>query len=197
MKRLYLLPVLLVPLMFHPVLGQNFELNPNTSKIIILGTSTIHDWEVEANILEGNVEIENGKSQPFLIKSLELEIAVKGLESGKSAMDKKMFDALKYSGFPKITYHLTSIETKENVGNSSYSLLSTGKISIAGLSKEISMKVLATSKTGALSFKGETTIDMTSFLIEPPTAVFGSIKTGKDVTVKFNVNFQKPKNTKL
>ena len=38
---------------------------------------------------------------------------------------------------------------------------------------------------------GEKSIKMTDFNVEPPTALFGSITTGDEITIKFKTKFKK------
>lgn len=190
-----LLP-LLISFLYDSVAAQEFDLIPADSKITVLGTSTIHDWEVEAMELEGNAHINEKTGMPLDIRRLRLEVAVEGLESGKDAMNKKMYEALKHKDFPTIIYDLESVETIKKNSDGSFELHTIGSLTIAGESKKILMQVLAAGSTSTLNFQGETTIDIASFSMSPPTAVFGSIKTGKDVTIKFNVNFKMSKKIK-
>ena len=41
-----------------------------------------------------------------------------------------------------------------------------------------------------MSIVGEKSIKMTSYGVEPPTALLGTIKTGDDLTIKFNIKLQ-------
>jgi hypothetical protein len=48
--------------------------------------------------------------------------------------------------------------------------------------------VIATVGTdGTIQFEGSKTINMTEFGMVPPTAMFGSLKTGEEITVNFKV----------
>ena len=40
---------------------------------------------------------------------------------------------------------------------------------------------------GSVQFIGSVTFNMTNFNIDPPTAVMGTIKTGDEITIKFQV----------
>jgi hypothetical protein len=43
--------------------------------------------------------------------------------------------------------------------------------------------------TGQLAFEGSQTIKMTDYGITPPTALFGTLKTGDEITITFKTNF--------
>lgn len=40
-----------------------------------------------------------------------------------------------------------------------------------------------------VAFMGEIKINMTEFNVDPPTALLGTIKTGEEITIKFQVFF--------
>ncbi|MEP1791697.1 YceI family protein, partial [Reichenbachiella sp.] len=64
-------------------------------------------------------------------------------------------------------------------------LLGKGELLIAGKSNEIPVR-LTINNTSKLSVSGSIKIKMTDYGITPPTAVFGTIKTGDDITIQFD-----------
>jgi len=148
------------------------------SKLTIDGTSTVHDWTVLANSMTGNVTAEEG-----LPKTIEFEVAVAEIQSERgAAMDKKMHAALKKEEHPKISFKLTEVKNSTNLA---------GKLNIAGQEKAVEIPVKMNTDNGSLKISGEYAITLQDYGMEPPTAMFGQIIVGNDVTVKFDLDFSK------
>jgi polyisoprenoid-binding protein YceI len=64
-----------------------------------------------------------------------------------------------------------------------------GALTIGGVTKIVTMNVQADASSG-VSFSGDITFKMSVFEIDPPTAVFGTIKTGDEITIKFNAQYK-------
>ncbi len=164
-----------------PVFGQQvFSISgPQTMKVS--GTSTIHDWEMIANSgLKGatSINLENGTLKG--IKSLTIEMPVKSLKSGKNAMDNNAYEALKAEKFPSIKFEMT--ELKEIRGNT---VKANGQLTIAGKTKLIPMEVTYSIDGKSIRFSGTHGITFKEFGVDPPTAVFGTIKTGNELILHF------------
>ncbi len=153
-----------------------------TSTMTIDGSSSLHDWTVVANTLEGTVA-ENGKS----VSAVDFSVAVADILSDRAAtMDNKMHDALQKEKHPKVTF---AVKDANAVLGENQELK--GKLNIAGVENEVSVPATITQKDGALHITGEKKIALKDYNIEPPTAMFGSIVVGDDVTVKFDLVFTK------
>jgi hypothetical protein len=42
---------------------------------------------------------------------------------------------------------------------------------------------------GVMEFEGTQAIKMTDYSVNPPTALFGALKTGNDITITFKTDF--------
>jgi len=161
----------------------------------IHGTSTLHDWTSNVNEVKGTATIEYANKELKAIKDVDITVAVKSIDSGKgSVMDNNTYNALMAEKYPNIEYTLTKVNaiTKEN---SIYKVSTTGKLTIAGTTKAIDMDVQATVlPDGKLQFEGSKKIDMTTFDVEPPTALLGTIKTGKEVEISFKTTLSQDVN---
>lgn len=155
-------------------------------KVTIAGTSTLHDWESEATKLEASGSLELTGSQLESINSLKVTIPAKGIVSPKGrVMDNKTYDALKADKNPNITFRLE----KATVNGSK--IQATGKLTIAGKTQTVNLN--ATSKTdsaGNITFSGSKPIKLADYDMEPPTALMGTIKTGEEVTVKYELTLK-------
>lgn len=167
------------------------------STMTVTGTSTIHDWTSKVNEIEGTYRFKENILDKKLPKSgsivdqVIMEVPVKSIESPRGAtMDNKTYNALKSEEHPNIIFEVTkdNIDGVSNPQAGSFKLDVTGNLTIAGFTREISL-VLDGQKIGpdTLKFKGSFPIDMVTYEMEPPTAMFGQIKTGKDVTIDFEL----------
>ncbi|WP_273568101.1 YceI family protein [Maribacter halichondriae] len=147
------------------------------SKLTIDGTSTIHDWTVTANSMQGVVKTEG--TSPI---EIDFQVDVADIISERGAtMDNKMHNALKKEEHPKVLFVLKEIKGQDTVS---------GTLTIAGNSKDVDIESKISSSGDILKISGEKKIVLKDFDIEPPTAMFGQIIVGDDVTVKFNLVFK-------
>jgi polyisoprenoid-binding protein YceI len=154
----------------------------DTSAMTIDGTSSLHDWTVTANTLEGTIT-ENGES----VKSVEFSVAVADILSDRAAaMDNKMHDALKKEEHPKVTFTVDNADAA--IGENKELK---GTLTIAGVEQQVNVPATISQEDGNLRVRGEKKIVLKDYGIEPPTAMFGSIVVGDDVTVKFDLVFTK------
>lgn len=150
----------------------------------IAGTSTMHDWTMtskEATIQAGFSVGADGVLQQ--VNALTLTLPSESLKSGKGAMDKNAYSSLKTSQFKQINFNLVSAKIEGNVVKGS------GNLVIAGVTRPIEIEAVCTVKPdNSISCKGSKAIKMTDYKVEPPTFMFGSIKTGDDITISFETN---------
>jgi len=197
-KQLNLIFTLIILLAIGQIQAQELvklNLLPD-SKLWFDGTSTLHDFTCESKTIDAKLQAKpNGSSMVEKPEfDLEVVVPVKSLESGKDAMDDNMFEALKEEDHPEIIYSLKSIKSKEapDLGHGWYQLESIGELKIAGIKKTIQMIVDAfESDDGTVQIKGSTPVDMTEYKVDPPSFMFGTIETGKDVVIHFDLKFKK------
>lgn len=163
-----------------------------SSQMTIAGTSNVHAWESKVTKVEATGDILLEGTTLKTIKNLTVEIPVGGIKSSKgSMMDKKTWSALNKDAHPTITYTLTKVNNLTKSGDS-YDIKTTGNLSIAGETRAVEItvkgKVLA---DGSLQFEGTKKLKMTDFKIDPPTALMGTMKTGDEITISFNVKLAK------
>lgn len=167
---------------------QSFTLNETTSKYVIEGTSSLHDWEMVSEQCKGTITY-TMDGDALSIQSITVSVPSKTLKSGKKLMDKKCYDALKADKFPNIGYEFKSASNLKSTGNGTYSAVFNGNLTIAGNTKNIPINVTINANTGSITIKGRKAIKMTDFGVEPPKALMGTIKTGDDITIDFNLNY--------
>ncbi len=161
-----------------------FILNKASSSLSILGTSSIHDWE--SNVEDFDIEILANTAEDFNINSLTFTADVASIKSGKRIMDRKTRGALKHGDYPTISFSFTEL-----ISTTPDSVQVLGMLSMAGVEQEISITGAVQSTDTFLTISGEKMLVMSDYGIDPPTAMMGSLKTGDEVTIKFNLNLDK------
>ncbi len=169
--------------------AQKYELVNAESSLVIQGTSSLHDWEMVAQDQSG-VLIFN-KAELGELEQLSIEIVTESLKSGKSAMDKNAFKALKSNSNKKIRFQLTKIKEVKSDGNGGFNVAVLGDLTIAGVKKEIPLDLKVVLDANKAILKGSKNIKMTDFKIDPPKAMFGTITTGDEITIEFNTVLSK------
>ena len=163
------------------------------SKLWIEGTSTIHDWTCKATSIDAAIEVDPAAAQlaaapPKMLKKVSVKVPVKSLKCGHGGMDDNMYKALKADSDPQISYILASFEPADEQATE-FTLKTVGTLTIAGKENKLAMDVAAVRLSdGTVKATGTVPIKMTDFGIKPPTAIFGRIKAGDDVKVKFELS---------
>lgn len=169
--------------------AQEFKVNLAESKLVVDGTSNLHDWTIDAKSMGGKAtfSIESGDLQE--IKNLDFVVEAEKLVSGKSGMDKNTFKALKTSVNKKIIFKLIKVNKITAQTKNVYLVETQGDLTVAGATKRINQSFTIRLLGKKIIFYGKQKIDMTLYGVEPPTALMGTIKTGKDVVVDFKVTY--------
>lgn len=163
------------------------------STIQVEGTSTLHDWtsDVEefGSYIKFNPAALEGDTLSNPVESLSLTIPVESIESGKGGMNRRTYDALKSDDFPNIMFQMNNAElVNADSALTSMELSVEGNLTIAGTSKNITLPVTGTKQEdGSYKFTGEYEINMKDYNVDPPSAMFGTIKAGEVVTVPFEI----------
>jgi hypothetical protein len=172
--------------------GASPALALNTGKVVLSGTSNIHDYSAETTEvrivraqLAPSVSASSGWSdlvKPGALEAFEIALPVASLRSSKDDLDKNMHKALKASEFQTITFKLGRIET-----TASGEPQAIGTLAVAGVEREVTLALTLQPADGSLVVKGRTDLLMPDFGIAPPKAMLGMLKTHPKVTVTFEV----------
>lgn len=158
------------------------------SFVEIKGTSTLHDWSMKSNDVQLSVSFtEDSQHQINGLNNLTLVIPVNSLKSTEgSMMDNKAYKALKAEQCPQIVFRANSGKVTRN-GNT-YQISAVGNLTIAGVMHVVTVNaVCKVVDNNRLLCSGDKPIDMTDYRVTPPTFM-GLMKTGKEVTIHFNVD---------
>lgn len=182
--------------------GTRYMAQPGVSKVKIEGTSTVHDWIMEGQLIGGHIELAPGiefdPSKETIVGwepgrtnniTATVVIPVRSVKSGKNSMDEVMQEAMKEKQHPRITFRLAEMEpvTPREPGQP-FAFTAKGDLTVSGVTKRIAMPVtIEPVAPGKLKVSGKADLLMTDFGISPPAPklALGFLKTGDKVTVSF------------
>lgn len=163
---------------------QVYEISTVEQSFKVLGTSTLHDWHMESSSAEGQFNLVLTDGLPSFTAS-KISFIAETLKSGKRGMDKNAYKALKTDEYPNIEFTLSECSMESATKG-----LATGRLIIAGFTRDVTFKIEVEKSSSAFIIKGSTDFLLTDFQIDPPKALMGTIKTGNAVTIEFNSTFK-------
>lgn len=194
---LAIIPLLVATLVATEVFSQQLSYIPQEeSRLWIEGRSNINEFECEANRYSGEALLyDEGDETDFVQDvqerlSISVEIRVDGFECGRNRMNRDLQNALKSDDYPEITFLFDSAELIQmpKHPDDPFEVEVKGSLTIAGETRDIHFVTFANYlEADLVRAVGNTTIKMSDFNIEPPTALMGLIKADDELTVKFNL----------
>ena len=169
----------------------NFFKTTSESKVKISGTSSLHDWHMEAPIDACDLSITKITSAGILeLTSISLELPVNLLKSNKKKMDKIAYKALQSEEFPVLKFKSADIQQISIGQNGVVSGKVKGVLEIAGVQKNIILPVSGKRiDPSNLSFQFEFSLNMEDYKVEPPSFMFGAVTTGSEIKLDFTLKF--------
>jgi len=157
------------------------------SRVWVDGTSNKNDWTVEATELSGFVNLRLGGDALEFGGGSFAVVARRLVSEHGVIMDRLMQGALKSGTHPNIVYELVGA-TATAAGGGKYAVATQGRVTIAGVTKDVAQTVAAERlPNGTVRFTGSQPVLMNEFGMSPPTAMFGSLRTGNRVVVHFEL----------
>jgi hypothetical protein len=158
------------------------------------GTSTMHNWTMDAKTFSGQAEFgfkPGNANQLNSLKGLTFSLVVQNLKSGESGLDKNAYKALKSGQYKDIEYKLLSATIMPGKENK-YLIKTQGNLSIAGVTKQVSMDVYCTvNQDASITCTGSDKLEMTDYKVKPPTFMLGAMKTGDAITLNYTLVYKK------
>lgn len=191
--KVLLLTVWVITLQLHTVQAQLFSVK--TYKLTVKGTSSLHDWESTVNKVEAKGSFVISNEELTDIRDVVVKVPVKAIKSTKGKlMDHKTWEAFDHEKNPVITFTVTGkkIDTNKNT------LVATGSLLMAGVTKTIDLNLLYKILPGGdLQITGSQKLIMSEYKMDPPTAMMGTIKVGDAVEVNIDIVFTPNSNSTL
>ena len=184
--------VLVTSGLFFTIYAQTKYSSKNNITISVSGTSTMHDWVMKSTSGDCVATFtEDAKGSLTDVTAFTFTVSSKALKSGKDGMDKNAYKALKADKNPTITATLKSADVVAKDAKN-YTIKAVVKLTIAG--KTLETDLIAQAKhinDNSYSITGDKKISMKDYGMEPPSFMFGAVKTGNDFTIHFDVVLNK------
>ncbi len=169
------------------------------NKVLIEGTSNIHDWTMDGQIIGGYLEVPEGvvldSAQAAVAGAtggkinahVKVSIPVTSIKNSEhEGMSETMQDAMKATQFPRIEYDLAEMTLKEpHAAGTPLEFDTKGELMVAGVTNQISMPVtIETVDASKLKVTGSIPLKMTDFQIKPPIKA-GIFRTYDPIKISF------------
>ena len=156
---------------------QTLKSSKSSSTVNIAGTSTLHDWVSEVETFSVTAS-QSGNA----ISNVSFTADVESIKSGKSGMDKNTYKAMNSDKYPKIIFKADKLMVNGT------SVTGEGDLTIAGTTKRMPVDLIYESwSDDSFLVRGSVTFNMSTFGIDPPTAMMGAIKTGDQITINLDI----------
>lgn len=164
------------------------------SELSFEGTSTLHGFTCTTNTMQAYIDVDAAYQNTNLntlahpIVSVQVVIPVKSLKCG-GELENNMYKTLNAAKYPYVVYKLTTYDVPtETASASKFSAATRGELTIAGQENPVRLTVNAVrGSDGAVTASSEQTIKMSAFGIKPPSFMFGALRVGDQLTVKFTI----------
>ncbi|MCW0481304.1 YceI family protein [Gaoshiqia sediminis] len=177
------LAILFIVVNYTAMAQIQYKLDSKSSTMLVKGTSTIHDWEMKVEEVGGSITLGEELNLDKLTGG-NLSIHVNSIKSDQNLMNKKAYEALKEKDHPLIKVKILRVEPDQ------------GKVqlelTIAGKTGNVNEDFqLANQSNGTIQVKGELDVKMSDYGVKPPVALMGTIKTGDDVKIAYDLIYHK------
>ena len=177
-------------LLFAGLLGQtaaaqNISLDRDDSRLWIEGSSNVNKFQCRAARYQTWMEPPTSDTSA----QVEVDVAVEGFDCGKRRMNRDLYDTLLSGSHPYISFEYLSTESMEfDESTGRYVLRVRGNLTVAGHTNTIEFPLEATIvDENRILATGQTTLKMTSYNVEPPSALLGLVRVNDELTVHFEL----------
>ncbi len=168
------------------------------SRLYLTGDSTLHPYgststltqvtAVLSSVSTSTALMDVARQAPF--QKFEVTVPVQGLKSGDSGLDKNLYKAMKVTQYPEIYFVLDHYEKQPEIPDSPLSFKASGRLTIAGVHKDIVLTGKAQPHNGVLLVEGQYDLRMSDYGIKPPTLLLGAIRVADPVVIHFHLLFE-------
>jgi polyisoprenoid-binding protein YceI len=158
--------------------------------VTIHGTMSIHNWVETISEVTGDMVAGRHAGGGTDLTSIRIVMGVRSIRSDMGAvMENKTYKALKADANPQITF-LLDVPMTVSFRRGEKPLALAGHLTLAGVTRPVALLVDEfEAMTDSMRFEGRQTIKMTDFGVKPPSALFGTLKAGSDITIYFKIVF--------
>lgn len=170
-------------------IAEQLTLQPE-SRLWVEGSSTMRSWTCKASDVDAVVDAApNGIAAVVAgekgVRAVRVRVQTEKLDCNNGTMNDHMRKALKADVNPTIAFTLSDYDIARAGDGVSGTLA--GTLTLGGVQKAIAIPALGKNDGGALHVTGSYPLNMKEYGLKPPTLMFGRIKVGETVTVKFDL----------
>jgi len=174
------------------LLSQSYDIAESPPEMSITGTSTLHEWTVEASQINDYPSSITIDEDQLVIDAFSFSVDIESMDGGRGpAMNNKIKKALLSHTHPVVSYSQVERISLNLISGEEVAFTTKGKLDIAGQSESVDVSCTALLSGDTIKISGSRSLKMTDFDIAPPTAMFGQIKTNDDIVVHFTFTYQK------
>jgi polyisoprenoid-binding protein YceI len=162
------------------------------SRLWVEGTSSIRGFECKIPDFTLTVNADgNGATKAVLaaqkvVRTVDLTVPAAKIDCGNGTMNDHMRKAIKAEGSPSIHFKLATYDIARSADGVEGTVH--GTLSLGGAEHPIDIAAVATEAgDGGLHITGTHELAMSSFDLKPPSLMFGRIKVGDKVRVRFDL----------
>ena len=168
------------------------------STLWIEGTSNVHDFESRTTSLRVTFICESGRPAPATAADLEalvrasgvrtvtVQVPVTTLHSGKSGLDKNLWQDLRADQHPSVEVELSHATLTAGADDTT-EIHADGVLRIAGQERPATLVARVHRTADGLWLDGSQRLKMTDFGIKPRTMMLGTLRVHDQVTVRYHV----------
>lgn len=183
--------IVLLLVLSLPVLSQTTTYEVKSHSLKVEGTSNLHDWYADVEKVKGSVKlnVDNGKITG--LEGLSIVVDARSFKASRgNIMNSKINEALNTKNHPEIRYELARVNSISESGGV-YTISTTGQLVVSGVARTVDVNASGRMRQdGTIELTGSTAIKMSDHKVSPPTAMFGALTTGDEVTLKYSVVLQ-------
>jgi hypothetical protein len=158
------------------------------SKMWVEGTSSLHDWTCYATEINGSIDLDAAENNVPAVTRAQVTIPIGTMDCHNGTMDGKLKKALKEKDNPNLLFELDAVTVPTSAPADSFEVATAGYMMIAGQTRKIEISQFMTRVDDEkFIFRGSFPISMKDYSVKPPTALLGTIRTGNDVTVFYEL----------
>lgn len=168
-----------------------YNIATSKSEIIVKGTSTLHDWEMNSKEIQGSMQGSFSADSKQISAARVSSKAQSLLSKDEKKMNQIAHDALKYKEHPTISFALQSFSKLTDSGND-FTGTATGLLTIAGKSVKVNLPISGQiAADGSIVITSTFATKMSTFDVSAPSLMFGAIKAGDKITLNVHLVYTK------
>ncbi|RMG70980.1 MAG: YceI family protein [Bacteroidetes bacterium] len=163
------------------------------SQLYLEGTSNVKDFTCRNTLAFRPSQVAMGQvSGNCITLNTRLQLPIRALDCGNYGINRDMQATLQAKDYPYIDIQLLNVTGETQLGETSqqewHALRAQVVVSIAGKSQTMEVPVRARQATAdTYRFTGSCPLQMTTFGIDPPSALLGLVQVSDDIQIYFDL----------